>query len=419
MENELSKLINKFNEQGLTHLENLLSGVRYKDFTGWLNPVKDESELERIKLVADKVRKNSDVFVIIGVGGSYLGARAVIEALTNKYNKDIEIMYLGNSLSSLDLKESLDYLKTKDFTVNVISKSGATLEPALAFSLIKDVLYEKYSKDEALERIIVTTDESKGSLRKFADENNVESFTIPDDVGGRYSVLTPVGLLPIAVAGIDVDRLISGAREGVKHYTNLNLDNFAINYASMRNALHSKGIDIELLVTYEPRLHYFQEWWKQLFGESEGKDGKGLFPATATFTTDLHSLGQLIQDGKRNLFSTHISFADSENVTINPAKEDEDVLEYLKAKTVGYVNEQARLGTIEAHSSGGVPILEIKMTELNEESIGQLIYLFMLSCAISSMILGVHPFNQPGVEKYKENMRQLLEDKCLAKEDES
>lgn len=409
MENELSKLINEFNEQGLTHLENLLSGAKYKGFTGWLNPVIDESELERIKLVADKVRKNSDVFVIIGVGGSYLGARAVIEALTNKYNKDIEIMYLGNSLSSLDLKESLDYLKTKDFTVNVISKSGTTLEPALAFSLIKDVLYEKYSKDEALERIIVTTDESKGSLRKFADENNVESFTIPDDVGGRYSVLTPVGLLPIAVAGIDVDRLISGAREGVEHYTKLSLDNFAINYASMRNAFHSKGIDIELLVTYEPRLHYFQEWWKQLFGESEGKDGKGLFPATATFTTDLHSLGQLIQDGKRNLFSTHISFEDSESVIINPAKEDEDVLGHLKAKTVGYVNEQARLGTIEAHSSGGVPILEIKMTELNEESIGQLIYLFMLSCAISSMILGVHPFNQPGVEKYKENMRQLLE----------
>lgn len=409
MKNELSKLINEFNEQGLTHLENLLSGVKYKNFTGWLNPVIDESELERIKLVADKVRKNSDVFVVIGVGGSYLGARAVIEALTNKYNKDIEIMYLGNSLSSLDLKESLDYLKTKDFTVNVISKSGTTLEPALAFSLIKDVLYEKYSKEEALERIIVTTDKSKGSLRKFADENNVGSFTIPDDVGGRYSVLTPVGLLPIAVAGIDVDRLISGAREGVEHYTKLSLDNFAINYASMRNAFHSKGIDIELLVTYEPRLHYFQEWWKQLFGESEGKDGKGLFPATATFTTDLHSLGQLIQDGKRNLFSTHISFEDSESVIINPAKEDEDVLGHLKAKTVGYVNEQARLGTIEAHSSGGVPILEIKMTELNEESIGQLIYLFMLSCAISSMILGVHPFNQPGVEKYKENMRQLLE----------
>lgn len=409
MENELSKLINEFNEQGLTHLEDLLSGVRYKDFTGWLNPVTDESELERIKLVADKVRKNSDVFVVIGVGGSYLGARAVIEALTNKYNKDIEIMYLGNSLSSLDLKESLDYLKTKDFTVNAISKSGTTLEPALAFSLIKSVLYEKYSKDEALERIIVTTDESEGSLRKFADENNVESFTIPDDVGGRYSVLTPVGLLPIAVAGIDIDRLISGAREGVEHYTKLDLDNFAINYASMRNALHSKGIDIELLVTYEPRLHYFQEWWKQLFGESEGKDGKGLFPATATFTTDLHSLGQLIQDGKRNLFSTHISFADSESVTINPTKEDEDILGHLKTKTVGYVNEQARLGTIEAHSSGGVPILEVKMTELNEESIGQLIYLFMLSCAISSMILGVHPFNQPGVEKYKKNMRQLLE----------
>lgn len=402
------EMLYKAKGKGLSKLEELNSG-KYAETTGWLDlPFTIDDQLNKIKEVAFEVRNNSEVLVIIGIGGSYLGSRAVIEALTNKYDKDIEIIYLGTSLSSLDMKETLDYLKTKDFTVNVISKSGTTMEPALAFSFVKKILFEKYSKEEALNRIIVTTDKVKGELREFVNENKVKSFIIPDDVGGRYSVLTPVGLLPIAIAGVDIDRLISGARTASSLRHNIDIDNLAVEYAAIRNVFYEQGLEIEILVTYEPRLKYFAEWWKQLFGESEGKDGQGLFPASATFTTDLHSIGQLIQDGKRNLFETHLSFSEVEHdLIINPAKDDVGI-KYLTGHTVNYVNEQAKEGTIQAHMSGGVPITKINMDVLDEDNIGQLIYFFQLSCAISGLILGVNPFDQPGVEAYKKNIKNLL-----------
>lgn len=401
--------LDELKNEGLKHLKSLNSGT-YKEYTGWLSlPDTIEKEIDKINEVASKIRDNSEVFVVAGVGGSYLGARAVIEALTSKYNKEIEIMYLGNSLSSLDLKESLDYLRTKDFTVNVISKSGTTMETALAFSFLKELLFEKYSEREAFDRMIITTDKTKGLLREYANKNNIESFVVPDDVGGRYSVLTAVGLLPIAVAGVDIEALISGARTAVGLSTDYNLTNLAVEYAAMRNLFHENGLDIEILVTYEPRLKYFGEWWKQLFGESEGKDGKGLFPANATFSTDLHSIGQLIQDGKKNLFETHLSFDNVEkDLMIEPSEEDKGHIGYLSGKTVNYVNSKAKEGTIQAHLSGGVPIIKLEMETLDENNIGQLIYFFELSCVISGMILGINPFNQPGVEAYKENMRKLL-----------
>lgn len=405
---DFQNMLHQIKEVGIDKLKELNSG-KHAESTGWLDlPFTTEEELEEINKVANEVKANSDVLVIIGIGGSYLGARAVIEALTNKYKREIEVVYLGNSLSSLDLKETLDYLKTKDFTVNVISKSGTTMEPALAFSFVKELLFEKYSKDEALNRIIVTTDEVNGELRDFVNENGVKSFIIPDDVGGRFSVLTAVGLLPIAIAGVDIERLVSGARTASMLRYMLTADNLAIEYAAMRNMFYEQGLEIELLVTYEPRLKYFAEWWKQLFGESEGKDDKGLFPSSATFSTDLHSIGQFIQEGNKILFETHLSFSEVEHdLTINPAEDDVGI-KYLSGKTVNFVNEQAKEGSIKAHMSGGVPISKINMDVLDEDNIGQLIYFFQLSCAISGLILGVNPFDQPGVEAYKENIKNLL-----------
>lgn len=403
------KSYNELKIEGLNHLKELNSG-KHAEFTGWMNISETtDDEIEYINKIAKEVQGYSEVLVVIGIGGSYLGARAVIEALTNKYDKSMEVIYLGNSTSALDMKEALDYLETKEFTVNVISKSGTTLEPALAFSFIKKLLFDKYPREKALKRIIVTTDKDSGELRKFANDNGVVSFVIPDDVGGRFSVLTPVGLLPMAVAGVDIGRLVGGATTASNLNDVLNTDNDAIEYATMRNIFHREGLDIEILVSYEPRLKYFSEWWKQLFGESEGKDGKGIYPSSATFTTDLHSIGQLIQDGKRNLFETHLSFSDVEHdLVIVPSEEDSAALGYLAGKTVNHVNKQAKDGSIEAHESGGVPIFEINMGELSEDSLGQLIYFFELACAISAMMSGVNPFDQPGVETYKKNIKRLL-----------
>lgn len=381
-----------------------LKSHEFNNYTGWMKAkTVTNDELKEIKKVSDEIKTNSDVLVVIGIGGSYLGAKAVIEALTNKYTR-MEIIYLGNSVSALDMRESLDYLKTKDFSVNVISKSGETLEPAIAFELVKDLLYDKYG-EKALERIIVTTDKIKGSLRKFVEENNVKSFVIPDSTGGRYSVLTPVGLLPMAVAGIDIESVIDGARDdlfsGEKEFV---YDN-AIKYACYRNIFNKNGLDIELLVTYEPRLKYFGEWWKQLFGESEGKDGKGLFPATATFSTDLHSIGQMIQDGKRNLFETHLKIKEKEDIKLQFKKES---LQNLNGRNMSSLNEIIMNSAIDAHLEDGVTNLIIEVEELNEKTMGKLIHFFELSCAISALLLGVNPFDQPGVEQYKINIKKNL-----------
>lgn len=401
------KLYEKLKVQAENCLYHLKAGM-YNGYTGWMNVSNDE--VERIKNVANKVRKNSEVLVIVGVGGSYLGARAIIEALTSKFKKDIEIVYLGTNLSPLDLKETLEYLETKDFTVNVISKSGTTLEPAIAFSFLKKLLFKKYSKKEAFERMIITTDAKNGLLREYADKNDVESFIIPEDVGGRFSVLTPVGLLPIAIAGIDIERLLLGAQDVSEVILDEeNKENIAIEYAVQRNYNYQGGDKIELLVTYEERLKYFGEWWKQLFGESEGKDGKGLFPASATLTTDLHSLGQILQDGEKNILETHL-VVNNYNTDLEVILEGEDLesMNYVSGKTMSYINEQAKTGTIKAHSDGGVTCLEFRMDKLDEYSLGAYIYFFMVSCAISAMVLKVNPFDQPGVEKYKKNVKELL-----------
>lgn len=399
----MGKELLKLKQKGLKSLK-LLNDNGYKNFTGWMDI--DYSQIEEIKNTAESIKKNSDVLVIVGVGGSYLGARAVIEALTNKYKKEIEIVYMGESLSPLDIKETLEYLETKDFTVNVISKSGTTLEPALAFSLLKNLLFKKYDKQEALNRIVVTTDETKGLLREFVTENNVKSFVIPEDVGGRFSVLTPVGLLPIAVAGIDIKALLDGAFHANKIHTEETLENAAIEYAAMRNLYYKAGYEIEILATYEPRLKYFTAWWKQLFGESEGKEGKGIFPSTAVYTTDLHSMGQLIQEGERNLMETHISILNYQNdLVINT---DEKGLQNLNGKTVGYINKQAYIATANAHVDGDVPVFRMELEKLDEFNIGKLIHFFMIACSISALILGVNPFDQPGVEEYKKNMKELL-----------
>ena len=392
--------------KGLNILNELLNG-KYENHTGWLR-LPFNIDVKEIIELANKIRKNSEVLVVVGVGGSYLGSRAVIEALSSKYNRDIEIIYLGNSLSALDLREALEYLEDKKFTVNVISKSGTTLEPALAFRSLRQLLFSKFSEKEAQERIIVTTGE--GVLKEHADRNNLRTLSIPDDVGGRYSVLTPVGLLPIAVAGIDIERLISGARASFKANTSLNSDNEAVGYAKGRVELNKNGKDIEVLAYYEPRLHYFAEWWKQLYGESEGKDGKGIFPVSACFTTDLHSLGQIIQDGKRNLFETHLSFVSPTDLWVKADKDDFDGLNYLANARFSMINEKAKKGTIEAHTDGGVPIISIEGGELNEFNIGYLIHFFQLSCAISACLMEVNPFDQPGVEAYKKNMNRLLKD---------
>lgn len=379
----------------------------------------DKEEFNRVKTAAQKIQESSDVLIVIGIGGSYLGARACIDALSHSFYNNLdkakretpEIYYLGNSISASYMHDLLDLIEGRDISVNIISKSGTTTEPAIAFRFLKEYMEEKYGKEEAKNRIYATTDKAKGALKELSDIEGYETFIIPDDVGGRFSVLTPVGLLPIAVAGIDIDKLMEGAREGMEEYSNENLEeNPAYMYAAVRNILYNKGKDIEILVNYEPALNYFSEWWKQLYGESEGKDGKGLFPASVNFTTDLHSMGQYIQDGQRNLFETIISIEKSENdISIKATEDNLDGLNFLQGKTLDYINKKALEGTKEAHINGGVPNLMIEIPELNEFYIGKLIYFFEKACALSGYLLGVNPFDQPGVEEYKRNMFRLLE----------
>ena len=392
-----------------------------KDFVGWLElPTNyDKEEFARIKKAAKKIKKESDILVVIGIGGSYLGARAVIEALTssfynmlpNKQRKYPQILYVGNNLSPNYINELIEYIGDKDFSVNVISKSGTTTEPAIAFRIFREILENKYGIDEARSRIYATTDKAKGALKTLAENEGYEQFVVPDNVGGRYSVLTAVGLLPIATAGIDIDKLMTGAEIAQDRYDDPNVKyNECYQYAVVRNILYKLYKNTEILVNYEPKMHYFTEWWKQLYGESEGKEQKGIFPAGVDFTTDLHSMGQYIQEGRRNLFETVINIKmPNSDITIHPDDDNLDGLNYLAGKGLDYVNKKAMEGTIKAHVSGDVPNIVIELEKLDEENIGELIYFFEKACAMSGNILGVNPFNQPGVEEYKKNMFKLLE----------
>ncbi len=375
----------------------------------------DKVEFERIKVAAAKIMKNSKVLVVIGIGGSYLGARAVIEFIkSNNYNLLTEdapqIFFAGNTVSASALAETVKMCEGKDFSLNVISKSGTTTEPAIAFRVFRDLLEKKYGKDGAKERIFVTTDKAKGTLKNFADKSGYETFVVPDNIGGRYSVLSAVGLLPIACAGIDIDALMSGARKAADELTECDIDkNPAYKYAVMRNALHRNGKDIEIMVSYEPSFQYMNEWWKQLYGESEGKENKGIFPTSVINSTDLHSLGQIVQEGRRNIFETVVSVEKSnDSVCIKDDPENIDGLNFLSGKELDYVNKMAFKGTIYAHVDGGVPNIVINVPDRSEASLGYLIYFFELACAASGYILGVNPFNQPGVEAYKINMFGLL-----------
>ena len=390
------------------------------DFVGWLElPTNyDKKEFSRIKKAAKKIKKESDILVVIGIGGSYLGARAVIESLTSTFNNMLtdkqrkypQILYVGNNLSPNYINELIEYIGDKDFSVNVISKSGTTTEPAIAFRIFREILENKYGIDEARSRIYVTTDKERGALKTLADNEGYEKFVIPDNVGGRYSVLTAVGLLPIATAGIDIDKLMQGAQNAQERYDDPNLKyNECYKYAVTRNILYKLYKNTEILVNYEPKMHYFTEWWKQLYGESEGKDQKGIFPAGVDFTTDLHSMGQYIQEGRRNLFETVISIENPKSdITINKDEDNLDGLNYLAGKTLDYVNKKAMEGTVKAHVTGDVPNIMLTIENIDEENIGELIYFFEKACAMSGMILGVNPFNQPGVEEYKKNMFKLL-----------
>ncbi len=387
------------------------------DFTGWVNlPVDyDKEEFARIKVAAEKIKKNADILVVIGIGGSYLGARAVIEyiksPLYNNLKKDTpDIYFAGNNISTTALTELLSICEGKDIAVNVISKSGTTTEPAIAFRVFKALLTEKYGEAGAKDRIFVTTDKCRGTLKKFSDEAGYETFVVPDDVGGRYSVLTAVGLLPIAVAGIDIDALMAGAADARKKFTSDDTENNdALKYAVMRNILYRKGKTTEILVGYEPYLLMLNEWWKQLYGESTGKDGKGLFPSSVIFSTDLHSLGQYIQEGQRNQFETVINVLDSGAKFVIPDDPaNVDGLNFIAGCELDYVNKTAMLATLMAHNDGGVPNLMLEVNDKSEYSLGYLIYFFEFACAMSGYLLGVNPFDQPGVEAYKKNMFALL-----------
>ncbi len=390
------------------------------DFLGWIDlPIAyDKEEFARVKKAAAKIQSDSEVLLVIGIGGSYLGARAAIEFLRhgfyNMVSKEIrktpEIYFVGNSISSTYLKNLIDVIGDRDFSINMISKSGTTTEPAIAFRVLKEMMEKKYGKAEAAKRIYATTDRQKGSLKGLATEEGYETFVVPDDIGGRFSVLTAVGLLPIAVSGADIDKLMEGAASGRELALNKPFEeNDALKYAALRNILLRKGKAIEILCNYEPAIHYVSEWWKQLYGESEGKDQKGIFPASVDLTTDLHSMGQFIQDGSRNLFETVISVEESrEEIIINKEPVDLDGLNYLAGKTVDFVNKSAMNGTILAHTDGQVPNFMIKIPEMTEYYLGQLFYFFEFACGVSGYLLGVNPFNQPGVESYKKNMFALL-----------
>ena len=390
------------------------------DFLGWIDlPVDyDKDEFARIKKAAAKIQSDSDVLLVIGIGGSYLGARAAIEFLTHSFynvldkgtRKTPQIFFVGNSISSKYIKDLQDVVRDKDFSINIISKSGTTTEPAIAFRVFKEMLIEKYGKEEANKRIYATTDKAKGALKNLANQEGYESFVVPDDVGGRFSVLTAVGLLPIAVSGADIDKLMEGAASGRKKALETPYEeNPALLYASIRNILLRKGKHVEIVANYEPSLHYVSEWWKQLFGESEGKDQKGIFPAAVDLTTDLHSMGQFIQDGARIMFETVINVEESpEEVVLKEEEIDTDGMNYLAGKNVDFVNKSAMNGTILSHTYGQVPNLKVIVPEQNEFYLGELFYFFEFACGISGYLLGVNPFNQPGVESYKRNMFALL-----------
>lgn len=390
------------------------------DYLGWLNLPSDydKEEFRRIQQAAKDIQNHSDILVVIGIGGSYLGARAAIEMLNHSFynllnkseRKAPQIFFVGNNISSTYTKELFDVLKDKDVSVNVISKSGTTTEPAIAFRLFKSFLEEKYGKEGSKSRIYATTDKEKGALKTLADQEGYETFVIPDDVGGRYSVLTAVGLLPIAASGIDIEEVMQGAKAAEQRLSSESLsDNEAYQYAAARNILYNKGKSIELLINFEPGLHYFSEWWKQLFGESEGKDNKGLYPASADFSTDLHSLGQYVQEGRRQLFETALRVGKArEEIVIEKDDDNLDKLNYLAGETMDFVNKKAIEGTMMAHTDGNVPNLIVNIPEISPYYFGYLVYFFEKACAISGYLLGVNPFDQPGVEAYKTNMFALL-----------
>ncbi len=387
------------------------------DFLGWLTLPEnyDKEEFSRIKECADKICSDSDVLVVVGIGGSYLGARAAIEMLTDSFynlrtdRKTPQILFAGNSISSSYLSDLIDYLKDKDFSVNIISKSGTTTEPAIAFRMLRSLLIDKYGEAEAKARIYATTDKARGALKEFSDKEGYETFVIPDDVGGRFSVLTAVGLLPIAAAGIDIDEMMRGAHDAMKEYSKPFEDNDCYKYAAVRNILNRKGKTVEIMVNYEPSLIYFSEWWKQLYGESEGKDQRGIFPASCSFSTDLHSMGQYIQDGTRLMFETVLKVDIAEkDVEIPYDEANVDKLNFLAGKSVDFVNTKAFQGTLLAHTDGCVPNLVITLPKIDAYTFGNLVYFFEKACGVSGYILGVNPFNQPGVEAYKKNMFALL-----------
>ena len=426
---DYSKAIGFIGENEIAPMEKLVQDAREvlvsrtgagNDFLGWIDlPVDyDKEEFGRIQKAAEKIKSDSEVLVVIGIGGSYLGARAAIEFLRhgfyNMVSKEIrktpEIYFVGNSISSTYLAQLIDVIGDRDYSVNIISKSGTTTEPAIAFRIFKDMLEKKYGKEEAAKRIYATTDKARGALKNLATEEGYESFVVPDDVGGRFSVLTAVGLLPIAVSGADITKLMEGAAAGRKRAMEADFaENDALKYAAVRNILLRKGKLVEILANYEPSLHYVSEWWKQLYGESEGKDQKGIFPASVDRTTDLHSMGQFIQDGSRIMFETVMNVEKPRcELVIGEEPSDLDGLNYLAGKTVDFVNKSAMNGTILAHTDGNVPNLVVNIPEQNEYYLGELFYFFEFACGVSGYLLGVNPFNQPGVESYKKNMFALL-----------
>ncbi|KQL53215.1 glucose-6-phosphate isomerase [Heyndrickxia shackletonii] len=426
---DYSKALTFFGEHELTYLKDAVKTAHHSlhdktgagnDFLGWIDlPVNyDKDEFTRIQKAAEKIQNDSDVLLVIGIGGSYLGARAAIEMLNHSFYNALpkekrqspQIIFLGNNISSTYMKDVMDLLEDKNFSINVISKSGTTTEPAIAFRVFKKLLQEKYGEENAKKRIYATTDKARGALKTLANEEGYESFVIPDDVGGRYSVLTAVGLLPIAVSGANIEEMMNGAAQARNDFGAEELENnLAYQYAAVRNILYNKGKTIEMLINYEPGLQYFSEWWKQLFGESEGKDQKGIFPSSANFSTDLHSLGQYIQEGRRDLFETVIKVSKPRHeLTIEKEQNDLDGLNYLAGQTVDFVNNKAFEGTLLAHTDGGVPNLVVEIPEMNAYTFGYLVYFFEKACAISGYLLGVNPFDQPGVEAYKVNMFALL-----------
>lgn len=390
------------------------------DYLGWIDLPEnyDKEEFARIKKSAEKIKSDSEVFVVIGIGGSYLGSKAAIEFLSHTFanklskekRKSPEIYFAGTNISGVYLQHLIEVIGDRDFSINVISKSGTTTEPALAFRVFKNLLEKKYGKEGARERIYSTTDKARGALKKLSDEEKYETFVVPDDVGGRFTVLTAVGLLPIAAAGIDIDELMRGAKEAMVDYSGNKLEeNQVLQYAAIRNILHKKGKSLEVMVNYEPRIHYFAEWWKQLFGESEGKDGKGLYPSSADFSADLHSLGQYIQEGRRLFFETVVSIGKPEvEYKIELDEDDLDGLNFVAGKTLDYVNKKATDGVILAHIDGGVPNLTVNIPESTPYHLGYAFYFFEKACGVSGYLLGVNPFDQPGVEAYKKNMFALL-----------